>query len=411
MSSMALNFFVKRTMISELDEALQEIKDRASNYTQKEQKIPVNFTLDDYHIVYAITPNLRQNDLYKTIAHTNHEKNKIQNFRELSYTTNIGQFTYLVKIEKPIEGMRQMAANIINLSIVTLLIVVLFLVVVNRYVLTRLWSPFYKSLEVMDRFQLNKQNDLDFPITSTEEFNYMNAILKRSTLKAGEDYVALKEFTENASHELQTPLAIIGSKLDLLIQDENLSEKQEEKIRSAYTALKRISQLNQSLLLSAKIGNQQFAEKSRISFKQKINEKLNQFQELWEEQIVVNANMEESFVLMNKDLNDTLINNLLSNATKHNVLNGSIRIQLIPGELSITNTGTNQALDSKKLFQRFYKSDQNSRGNGLGLSIIKQICDTSGITINYYYIENTHKFVLSWNYQHMENKNTWPFKP
>lgn len=237
---------------------------------------------------------------------------------------------------------------------------------------------------------------MEFPETTTLEFKYMNDILKRSFQKAGEDYVALKEFTENASHELQTPLAIISSKLDLLIQDENLSEKQEAKIMSAYAALKRISQLNQSLLLSAKIGNQQFTSTSNISFKQKINEKLEQFQELWEGRISIRASLDESFVIMNKDLSETLINNLLSNATKHNMENGFIEIELSPGILSIKNPGIERPLDPTRIFQRFYKSEQNSVGNGLGLSIIKQICDASGLKIEYFFQNNTHCFVLTW---------------
>lgn len=401
LSSVTLNYFVKRTLISELDEVLVEIKDRADHYTQTEQKIPVNSSLDDYQISYKQVSDFTRKDQFTTVSRKIEEKNKIQNYRELSYSTTVNGKPYLVKIEKPIEGMRHMVANITNLSIATILLVILFLVLVNRFVLARLWKPFYKSLEVMDHFQLNNQTELNFPLTTTEEFNYMNRILKRSTQKAGEDYIALKEFTENASHELQTPLAIIGSKLDLLIQDEKLSEKQEVKIRSAYAALKRMSHLNQSLLLSAKIGNQQFTATNTISFKQKINEKLDQFKELWEDRLLIKASIDESFLVMNKDLNETLINNLLSNATKHNVSGGYIDIKLLPGELSIKNSGPEKALDPKKLFQRFYKSEQNSQGNGLGLSIIKQICDTSGISIHYFFSENTHTFILSWEYKKM----------
>lgn len=396
LSSLTLNYLIKDTLISELDEVLSEIKTRADYYTQTRGKIPINSSLDDYQIHYEATSYPSSSSTFTTIPKLIRDKNKIQNYRELVYTSKIGSQLYRVTINKPIEGMKHMVSHIINLSIITILLVILFLVLVNRFILARLWRPFYQSLEMMAHFQLNKQNHLDFPETTTLEFKYMNDILKRSFQKAGEDYVALKEFTENASHELQTPLAIISSKLDLLIQDENLSEKQEAKIMSAYAALKRMSQLNQSLLLSAKIGNQQFTTANTISFKQKINEKLDQFHELWEGRISIKAILDESFVIMNKDLNETLINNLLSNATKHNMENGFIEIELSPGTLSIKNPGIDKPLDPAKIFQRFYKSEQNSLGNGLGLSIIKQICDASGLKIEYSFQKNLHCFVLTW---------------
>lgn len=401
LSSIALNYFVRNTLISELDEVLTEIKDKANQYTVDHQKIPINSSLDDYQITFEPLNKPTHNVQFSTISKIIPEKNKTQNYRELKYSIVIAGKLYLVKIEKPIEGMKHMAANIINLTIATILVVIFFLMLANRFVLARLWRPFYASLEVIKDFQINKENNLSFPVTTTDEFIYMNEILKKSIQKAEEDYFALKEFTENASHELQTPLAIIGSKLDLLIQDENLNEKQESKIMSAYAALKRMSQLNQTLLLSAKIGNQQFKNTNTISLKQKIEEKLTQFQELWEHRISIQATIDEAFIIMNKDLNETLMNNLLSNATKHNHKDGYIHIDLVPGKFVIKNSSASASLDSTKLFQRFYKNEQNSQGNGLGLSIVKQICDTSGISIHYLYSENSHTFMLTWEIKNM----------
>jgi len=196
---------------------------------------------------------------------------------------------------------------------------------------------------------------------------------------------------------MQTPLAIIRSKLDLLIQDENLSEEQSKTMQSAYAAIEKLSRLNQSLLLLAKIENNQYAETSSINLKDKITEKLAAFHELWQSQdISVTSSLEDAKVNLNTELADILLNNLFSNATRHNFPNGFIVIELKEKKLKISNSSNEKELNSKQMFLRFFSQEKKSRYNGLGLSIIKQICDVSGFAITYSFVEGQHHFVLSW---------------
>jgi signal transduction histidine kinase len=242
---------------------------------------------------------------------------------------------------------------------------------------------------------VDKNQAIDFPANQVDEFTFMNETVQKATNQARHDYVILKEFTENASHEMQTPLAIIRSKLDLFIQNENLSEDQSKTMQSAYLAVERLSRLNSSLLLLAKIGNNQYAETSPINFKQKLEEKIEAFHELWQSQnISVNASLTDASVTMNQELADILLNNLLSNATRHNFTGGSITIDLNPKQLRITNSSLQKDLNSPYLFSRFYKQDGKGN-NGLGLSIIKQICDISGLEIQYVFENSKHSFVIS----------------
>src|SRR5437773_5689002 len=150
---------------------------------------------------------------------------------------------------------------------------------------------------------------------------------------------------------MQTPLAIIRSKLDLLIQGENLFEEQTKTIQSAYQAIEKLARLNQSLLLLAKIENNQFAETSSVDLRQKIEEKIDAFKELWQNQnISVITSLKDVSVKMNVELADILLNNLLSNATRHNFPQGSIKIELSNEDLKITNTSTQKELDKQRLF-------------------------------------------------------------
>jgi signal transduction histidine kinase len=226
----------------------------------------------------------------------------------------------------------------------------------------------------------------------------MNSTLTEATTQARNEYIALKEFTENASHEMQTPLAVIQSKLDILIQDEDLTEKQSQTLQSTYKAIQKLSKLNQSLLLLAKIENRQYDKIESINLKSKLNEKTEEFKELWQSQnVALSIHLEDVFVDMNTELADILLNNLLSNATRHNYYGGKINIELNNSQLLISNTGKTICLDKGLLFTRFYKPNESNEYNGLGLSIIKQICEASGLAVNYYFTDQLHHFQIKLN--------------
>ncbi|MCW3118942.1 MAG: integral rane sensor signal transduction histidine kinase, partial [Chitinophagaceae bacterium] len=249
----------------------------------------------------------------------------------------------------------------------------------------------------MRSFKLGKVKEVRLPQTTIDEFIFLNDTLKDTIQKAEQDYLVLKEFTENASHELQTPLAIIRSKLDLLIQREELSEAQSEELKEIYMAVKRLSRLSVSLLLLTKIENQQFDEVNSIDLKQKIEEKVHQFLELWKNnELNLHCQLGEATIQANRDLVEILLNNLLSNASRHNILGGTIDIHLQARQLTVSNSGTARALDTKRIFKRFYKEEAHSHHNGLGLSIIKQICGQSHIKIAYFYKNDKHIFQLNW---------------
>jgi len=260
-----------------------------------------------------------------------------------------------------------------------------------------LWSPFFDTLNKLNLFSIDKNDPLQFQQTRIEEFQLMNNTLELTTRKAKQDYLLLKEFTENASHEMQTPLAIIQSKLDLLIQDEKLSETQSITTQSIYESIQKLSRLTQSLLLLAKIGNSQFEEIATIHLDKIITKKIEAFHELWaSENIRVTVSIQDIPVKMNKALADILLNNLLSNATKHNIPGGSIYVELNITGLTITNAGPERALDNSRLYSKFYTENKNAGNNGLGLSIVKHICDASGFTISYSFRDQQHSFTVNW---------------
>jgi len=393
LSVVAFYFAIRFIVIDQVDSDLRIEEREIETYVKEHNALPEPIPVKDQKISYSPSGDHSHKKRLTTIA----IKGERDSFRILQFGITVNEKNYVATVAKSLEGTDDLANSILLISLATILLIMGASLIINRVLLKRLWQPFYNSLDVLRNFRVDKKQSLDFPSTQIDEFTFMNQTIQKTTNQAQQEYSLLKEFTENASHEMQTPLAIIRSKLDLLIQDENLSEGQSKTMQSAYSAIEKLSRLNQSLLLLAKIENNQFAETTNINLKQKLEEKLDAFHELWQNQnISVSSSLGDATVSLNNELTDILLNNLLSNATRHNFSNGSIKIVLKEKILEISNSSKEKELNSKQMFLRFFSQDKKSRYNGLGLSIIKQICDVSGFTIRYLFTGNEHRFVLSW---------------
>jgi len=388
---------INRIFVHELDEELDNYRHKIEIFAKRNGKAPEPGGLEDLRVLYEPVTNASGEVQYDLVRKFDPEEKEMENFRQLIYTQAIGDQFYKITIEKPVEGIRLLTKTIVFATITMLLAIVFISLLLNQMVLKRLWRPFYNSIKAIKNFKLKGGNIPKLPPTRIDEFSFLNDSLTKTMESAKKEYRILKEFTENASHEVQTPLAVIRSKLDLFIQDENLSEKQVELITGVYGAVKRISRLNQSLLLLARIENHQYTGTEFINLKTLISDKLDQFREFWNDnKLEVSSHLEECLINANADLIDVLLNNLLINAGLHNLKNGIINIQLKKGLLMISNTGSLHELDKERLFSRFYKQETQSPHNGLGLSIIKQICDQLNIRVLYSFDGIFHKFSFSW---------------
>jgi signal transduction histidine kinase len=275
-------------------------------------------------------------------------------------------------------------------AIFLLLIGVLYFI--NKRTATTVWKPFYHNLEILKNFSLKENHKITLHDTGITEFDELNSSITRLTEKVVSDYKNLKEFAENASHEIQTPLSVILLNLEEVLQ-QNIPEAELTKIYHTYEAAKRLSVLNQQLLLLTKIENEQFTAK-KLFLNKVIQSRLKALKPLIESaNLRVRFETQEDFpVKMHEALADTLINNLLSNAIKHNNKGGSIRINISANGLEICNTGKEKPLPQKEIFNRFVKKD--SQGLGLGLAIAKRICDTHKMAISYAYSERMHCFTI-----------------
>ncbi|MCG2589611.1 sensor histidine kinase [Rhodohalobacter sulfatireducens] len=259
----------------------------------------------------------------------------------------------------------------------------------------RLFKPFRKTLEKIGNFQLHKKEYVPAEKTGVKEFNDLNKFVEQMTRKAVSDYKNLKEFAENASHELQTPLAIAKGKLELL-SETDLTEEQYKYIESLERSVKKLSRLSESLALLTKIENHEFQNDEKVDLSDVVRESLEAFKEFIAlNNLTVQTNIQDDVQInMHPILADILWTNLFQNAVRHNIENGEINIELNGEKLVISNTGKDPEVDPGQLFERFRKAEQSSESIGLGLSIIKRIVDQNDLSIHYSYSDNWHRIEI-----------------
>ncbi len=276
-------------------------------------------------------------------------------------------------------------------------ILIITIVLINNMVLQRLWKPFYGLLHQLQQFRLGSGQQLPQVQTKTKEFLDLQEAVGLLLNHNIQIYEQQKQFIGNASHELQTPLAIAMNKLELLIEKEELKAEQVETIAETMHIIERLIRLNKSLLLLSKIENKQFPNAQPVQIAATIaqgQQDLSEIANFKEVQFIVDSTSNLT-KMMDPALAEIMIYNLLRNAIFHNMPNGKVWISLRKNELCICNTGRNKALDITQIFKRFYKSQPKKGSTGLGLSIVKAIGDLYGISITYTFSNQRHCFRLT----------------
>jgi len=389
----AINYIVNKQLDRDLVEELTEIRD----YIDINQRLPrpLDFEGDQTTFTKTDKDNL-ETTFYDTPYHKN-RGNKTEQGRAVQSLISLKGEHYIIIVAESKEASENLTQLIIGITILLTAILLLILILTNRYIFSGIWRPFYHILQQLKAFNVADANNINLNKTNIDEFSELNDAVTVMASRVKNDYQNLKSFTENASHEMLTPIAVITSKLDTLIQDEKLKAEQFVQINDIYTATNKLSRLNQSLLLLVKIDNDLIQDNATFNLKDVILEKEHQLQEL-----VQNKNIELIHLLEDKQITasryliEILINNLFSNAIKHNPVDGKLYIRLTQRDLRFQNTGDHNALNSDEIFERF-KKGKNSDGTGLGLTIAKNICSQYGYSLNYSFESPYHTFKITFN--------------
>jgi len=306
--------------------------------------------------------------------------------------------TIASNLQIPVEEKQELLEDISLYMFFLFFSLLLISIFINYLIARRLWRPFYNSVNRAGKFDIQSDKPLDLPYTDINEFRQLNKVFDQMAHKMRNDYLNLKESSENEAHEIKTPLAVIRSKTDLLMQQKNLNKDSISLIKSINEATTRLFKLTHGLLLISKIENQSFHEKKKVSLKQIIENSLDNYKEIMQlKKIKVEMEaLDEALVEMNEELAGVLISNLLSNAVRFNVDGGFIKCHVDDRYLIFTNSGLPMTIDPEILFRRFHKASDNPQSVGLGLSIVKKIADSYGMQISYTSLDTVHEIKLQY---------------
>ncbi|MDD2646294.1 MAG: HAMP domain-containing sensor histidine kinase [Bacteroides sp.] len=312
-------------------------------------------------------------------------KNKDNKYYELT--------VYTPAIEK-----KDIVEAIFSLLVILYGLLLLTLIVINVWVFQSSMRPLYVLLDWVKSYQLGGKNKPLDNDTNVREFQNLNDTLIRHINRSENTYNEQKLFIGNASHEMQTPLAICINRLEWLIDRPDLGEEQLGELLKVKQTLNYLVRLNKSLLFLSKIENRQFPECETININRLIEDHLIDYKEIYSyKNIIVNViESEPVYLSLNETLAISLFTNLLKNAFIHTSEGGFITIVINLGRIIFSNTDSSGPLDKEKIFKRFHQTKKKEGSTGLGLVISQSICETYNIIIDYKYTDHSHHFVLTW---------------
>lgn len=298
---------------------------------------------------------------------------------------------YTPTIEK-LDLLRAILGWIIFLYVLLLLIILS----INIWVFRKNMKPLYVLLKWLDSSQLGKKNEPLENTTKITEFRKLNAATMAFAERGEKLFEQQKTFIGNASHEMQTPLAICRNRLEMLMEDETLTEHQLNELIKTHQTLENLTRMNRSLLLLCKIENGQFADTRSVCLNDILAHYLDDYKEVYAyRNITVTVTTDSSFcVEMNDSLVSVLVTNLLKNSFVHNIDGGFIYIKITANTFEVSNTGE-KPLDRERIFERFYQGQKKEGSTGLGLALVDSICKANHLKIDYTYVENRHIFTIS----------------
>lgn len=395
-----LYFIIQGIVREDVDESLLVHKEQIQKkMNQAEQPVHVGIA-EMLEAGLSIQPSLKLtlSDSFYTVNDFDSVSNEYIPYRVLESNILVKNISYTVKLRNSLVDSSDLIETIVMVMTLLLIVISAGHFFITRAISKKVWKPFYITLDKLHKYRVDHDEEPSFEPTSVNEFTELNLTIASLVQRNSQVYHTQKEFTENASHEMQTPLAVLQHKLELLMQTEPLTQEQAELINDLANAGQRMNRLNKSLLLLSKIENNQFADTEPVSVKE-ITEKLLEQYKFQAEKKGIALNIffpEDIFIVVNKPLLEILISNLISNAIKFTSIRGKIRVAADHSQFTIENTAEGKSLDTDRLFRRFQKQNSDNKSVGLGLEIANRIALLHKFSLSYRFEGNTHIFIVKY---------------
>ena len=349
-----------------------------------------------YNIMLNRSDGIATGQKYETVSMYDSIEHEFHPFRTLSSGIIIKDKSYLLTIKMSLVDNDELVMALGIVQVVLIVLLAAGLLLLNRSLSRKLWKPFYNTLNQLKSYELDKSESISPEKTNIIEFDDLNKTISHLTDRNRKVFLQQKEFIENASHELQTPLSIFQSKLDNLMQIPGLTEAGAATILELEETAQRMARLNKNLLLLSKIDNDQFNEVEEIDLSKLANSLLSNLKPMADlDNIAIQTSISPLSIKANPTLTEVLLTNLFHNAIRHTTSNGKVMVEVSDGKLTVTNTGNPLKMDSVKMFERFSKEGRSENSSGLGLAIVKKICDSCLYGLNYNFQAGVHTFSVT----------------
>ncbi|WP_294323045.1 HAMP domain-containing sensor histidine kinase [uncultured Chryseobacterium sp.] len=272
---------------------------------------------------------------------------------------------------------------------------VILSIIISVLISRKILDPFYHALEEIKKFSIKDRKPMQLMETGTYEFRLLNGFLTKMSENSKKDYYLLEELTENTSHELQTPLASVKGKIELMMET-GLTEKQFATLSSMNDELDRLSSINKSLILLAKLEHLELKNTGRINLSKILSDRIAYFEDVFAfRNLKVKSSIETDVMIsMDKNLLIIVLDNLLSNSKRHNYEQGDIDIALASNRLTISNTGNPPSIPEEEVFGRFSRGNPDQNSIGIGLALVKRILEIFGYEISYRFYNERHVVIV-----------------
>lgn len=377
--SLFLYLAVEKILKDETDEQLTNTYQKISERLNKGEKI----SSPPFVEIKSLTEtNFRPG--FKDVYLNSDGDDSDEPFRQYSSIINISGNDYILIVRSSVIEKEDMLYTIIVITIAAFFIFLIIIMIVNKIVSQKVFKDFYKTIDSLDNFSVSENKPLTFDNTNILEFKKLNTAIEKLSAKAIKEYKSLREFTEETNHEIQTPLAIAKSNLEILLQNEKLTGNDLIQVNTALTNLNKLERTNKSILLLNKLEYKSLFDVSEVNIADEIKKVLESFSDFISlKKISLDVSLNEKMIIVaNSSLMNILINNIISNAIKHNVEDGKISVLLKNNQLTISNTVKQSSSNLGKHFTRFYKESNSTDSVGLGLTIVKKICDMYNLKIS-----------------------------
>ncbi|WP_220660185.1 sensor histidine kinase [Gillisia mitskevichiae] len=388
-STIALYFYTKNLLKNEVEEELFSTEARIESAIKIND---ISFSLPPVIEVVEVK-ELEELFLKDTLIY-DPSQNEDEVFRELSTFKRINGKNYRITVRNLVVESKDILIAIDVSYFIIILLVFLFLFYSNVEGNRKLWFPFFKNLEAMKNFSVKSEKQIVLVDSDILEFQELSNEISLLTNKVQDDYQNLKQLTEDVSHEMQTPLAIMQAKIENIINTNKIDDDQYKLFSSLQKDIQRLKQLIKRLTLLTKIENNQFINIDKVDIAASLGKTIQNFKELFNLEIGFQYK-HPLFVSMDPYLVEVLCNNLISNAVKHDVKKDEILVSCSHNSMIISNSGEKQIENPEKLFNRFYRESKSNQSTGLGLAIVKKICDLYGFEISYKFHDARHIFTVN----------------